>query len=69
MAYDVEDEVDWSDGPLGPASPDSPSRLNPILEEANNLEPLFMPENGDHYALPVGTPLPFSKHFTQHISI
>jgi hypothetical protein len=69
MAYDLEDEVDWSDGPLGPASPDSPSPLNPILAEANNLEHLFMPENGDHHTLPAGTPLPFSKRFTEQIAI
>lgn len=62
MVYDLEDEIDWSDGPLGPPSPDCPIEQDNLHQEAADLEGLFIPEYGDRYELPTGTPLPFSKY-------
>lgn len=68
MAYEIEDEIDWSDGPLDNASlrdgqpSTGPGYIKPIVEDATNSHGLFVPEAEDHYELPVGSPLPFSKH-------
>jgi hypothetical protein len=67
MGYDVEDEVDWSDGPLGPASPEDfephagPSQYAPNDIEAGYSDQPFMSTVGGHYQLPLGSPLPFSR--------
>lgn len=64
MAYEVEDEVDWSDGTLD--EPPSTSTgvsgdsgyVSPVAQEDDGLDYLFEPqEEGDH-DLPLGTALP-----------
>jgi hypothetical protein len=58
MACYVEEEYDWSDGPLDPPSPEAvgPSRASPFSQEKHDL---FVSETTDDCALPIGSPLPF----------
>lgn len=68
MAYELEDEVDWSDSPLGPPSPESSGAAEntigtqPVVEQPSDDHCIFVPETTDHYELPPGSPLPFSRH-------
>jgi hypothetical protein len=68
MAYELEDEIDWSDSPLGPPSPEAhraaehPIGTWPAVEKPNDNHGLFVPENTDHYELPPGSPIHFSTH-------
>jgi hypothetical protein len=69
MAYDIEDEVDWSDGPLDAPSPEESrphvgqSNVVHIANESSNSQDLFVSETADDYELPTGSSLPFSKYF------
>jgi hypothetical protein len=68
MPYEVEDEVDWSDSPLGPPSPELPeppmvpSRVDSVQNDEQHTDSLFVSETTTPYTLPTGTPLPFSTH-------
>ncbi|KAH3954125.1 hypothetical protein HBH98_071750 [Parastagonospora nodorum] len=63
MAYEIEDEVDWSDSPLGPPSPEAnraAENLNgtqPAVEKPSDDPGLFVSENVDRYEIPPGLPL------------
>jgi hypothetical protein len=77
MPYEVEDEVDWSDSPLGPPSPKRPqplvvpSRVDSVQDDEQHAESLFVSETATPYTLPTGTPLHFSTHvnFALHESL
>jgi hypothetical protein len=76
MVYAVEDEIDWSDGPLGPSSPeckgppgpnesdgDSLWRNNPSIlsvPSASTQYKKMPPGSSSQYEMPLGSPLPFS---------
>jgi hypothetical protein len=66
MPYEVEDEVDWSDSPLGPPSPERPeppvvpTRVDSVQNDDHNTNSLFVSETTTPYTLPTGSPLPFS---------
>jgi hypothetical protein len=68
MAYEIEDEVNWSDGPLDPPSPDDakphagPSQMVPAADDSSSSEGSFVPETADCHEIPTGSPVPFSKH-------
>jgi hypothetical protein len=68
MPYEVEDEIDWSDSPLGPPSPEpsvppvDSSFVVGVPQIKQDTDSLFMPEMTSPYVLPTGTPLPFSTH-------
>jgi hypothetical protein len=63
MAYSDEDEIDWSDGPLNPPSPEdtkpaaSPSRLSPTTEDYHDYDSLFIPDAHERNTVPHGLPL------------
>lgn len=64
MAYEVEDEVDWSDGTLD--EPPSTSTgvsgdsgyVSPTAHETDGLDYLFEPQEEDEHDVPLGTALP-----------
>jgi hypothetical protein len=66
MTYNTEDEVDWSDSPLGPPSPQAVEpfpgldRLSPAtdLESGEQL----VAETHDQFTIAPSSPLPFSTH-------
>jgi hypothetical protein len=70
MPYEVEDEIDWSDSPLGPPSPVRPeppsssSRVDSVHHDDPSTDSLFMSETTSPYTLPTGTPLPFSSQIS-----
>jgi hypothetical protein len=70
MPYEVEDEIDWSDSPLGPPSPEHPepplssSRVDSAHHDDPSTDSLFMSETTRPSTLPTGTPLPFSSHIS-----
>jgi hypothetical protein len=70
MPYEVEDEIDWSDSPLGPPSPEHPeppsssSRVDSVHHDDPITDSLFMSETTRPSTLPTGTPLPFSSHIS-----
>lgn len=63
MAYEVEDEVDWSDGTLDepPSTSTAPSGdsgyVSPAAHEEDSLNYLFEPEEDSIADVPVGTVL------------
>jgi hypothetical protein len=66
MVYEIEDEVDWSDSPLGPPSPKG---IQPVAgpscqSPAPNVGPdeVTVSAITDQYAAPPGSPLPFSTY-------
>jgi hypothetical protein len=67
MAYDLEDEVDWSDSPLEPEPPKDPKPTpqptyrSPIAESDDELGTLFVSETADPYEVPSGTHIPSGK--------
>jgi hypothetical protein len=69
MPYEIEDEIDWSDSPLGPPSPErseppvDPNFADHVPQVKQDIDSLFLPETTSPYALPTGTPLPSSTHF------
>ena len=64
MPYQVEDEVDWSDGTLDDPPSTSDDALgysgyvSPAVREDGGLDYLFEPQEEDKYQVPLGTPLP-----------
>jgi hypothetical protein len=70
MAYEIEDEVDWSDSPLGPPSPEAnraAENLNgtqPAVEKPGDDHDLFVSENVDRCEIAPGSPLAFSRHIS-----
>jgi hypothetical protein len=68
MPYEVEDEIDWSDSPLGPPSPE---RSEPLVDsscvdhvqyDGLDTHDLFVSETTKPYRLPIGSPLLSSTH-------
>ncbi|KAF2828790.1 hypothetical protein CC86DRAFT_319856 [Ophiobolus disseminans] len=70
MACYVEDEVDWSDSPLNPVSPEhSDPHAGPSHTSAfhqTDTSDLFISETAEDNVLPVGSPLPFTFELDQH---
>jgi hypothetical protein len=70
MAYADEDEIDWSDGPLDPPSPDfiepsaGPSHLNPNAETYDEPDSLFISDTEGQYNIPCGLPLDSGQHLS-----
>lgn len=66
MVYEVEDEIDWSDGPLGSPTPTAPETApSPVCYEPEPVQTdatdrLFVTETFDQYEVPLGSPLPTS---------
>jgi hypothetical protein len=66
MSYKIEDEVDWSDSPFGPPSPQavepltSLSRLNPAADINSKESSVSAPY--DHFAVADRSPFPFSMY-------
>jgi hypothetical protein len=62
MAYQVEDEIDWSDGTLdeppyiSTAISGDSGYVSPAAHEDDGLDYLFEPQEEDH--VPLGTSLP-----------
>jgi hypothetical protein len=67
MAYADEDEIDWSDGPLDPPSPDSieptagSGHFKPIAETYEEHDSLFIPDTEGQYNKPCGLPFDLGK--------
>ncbi|KAF2687089.1 hypothetical protein K458DRAFT_185591 [Lentithecium fluviatile CBS 122367] len=64
MGYDVEDEVDWSDGSLDPKSPPCAESVQPAFDpaaEEQDQKPLQSEsESHEQWSLPFGEPLPLA---------
>ncbi|KAJ4310412.1 hypothetical protein N0V94_008469, partial [Neodidymelliopsis sp. IMI 364377] len=61
MSYEVEDEVDWSDGTLDPSPPKTENDsgyVSPIVQDVDDVEHLFEPQVQAEYSIPHGTTLP-----------
>jgi hypothetical protein len=69
MAYEIEDEVDWSDGPLEPPSPEDvkppvdPSSLGPSPEVGHDENLVSLSDTYGEYNVPHGLPLKTSMAF------
>lgn len=69
MVYEIEDEIDWSDGPLEPQTPQGQedaadpgcSNSNPQLDDTDPADSLFFAETFEPYEVPRGSPLPISR--------
>ncbi|KAH7070176.1 hypothetical protein FB567DRAFT_455901 [Paraphoma chrysanthemicola] len=59
---EVEDEVDWSDGPLGPASPEYLEPQTYAHAESGDLPQQCVEDEDGYHQVPAGTPLPFTFH-------
>ncbi|KZM26954.1 hypothetical protein ST47_g1888 [Ascochyta rabiei] len=63
MAYEVEDEVDWSDGTLHellPSSAEGPGDsvyVSPVMYEDDESDYLLKPQRNDHFEIALGTAL------------
>jgi hypothetical protein len=71
MVYEVEDEVDWSDGTLDPGPSFCPSiqadsgYINPTTHDDDGLDYLFEPQEQKQYQAPLGMTLPSCKQISQ----
>jgi hypothetical protein len=68
MSYGVEDEIDWSDSPLDPPSPEV---IEPVIDLSSlspapsvNSDELFVSGATDDYTVPPRSPVPFSTPLT-----
>jgi hypothetical protein len=63
MSYEIEDEVDWSDGTLDPSPPKTENDsgcVSPVVHDVHDVEHLFEPQVQAEYSIPHGTTLPSS---------
>jgi hypothetical protein len=65
MPYEVEDEIDWSDGPLSPETAKPPVTSNDhvqLVEEGRDVDYTSTSVSETPHELPRGSPLPFRAH-------
>ncbi|KAH7078053.1 hypothetical protein BKA63DRAFT_509658 [Paraphoma chrysanthemicola] len=68
MGYGVEDEVNWSDGPLEPASPEHLEPQTYAHVESGDVTQQCVEDEDSNYQVPAGTPLPFSMQIGLHLN-